>query len=75
MRHGLPAGISTGLAFSAGALTNVFTQGWSWPVGVGLGVLAVGWVGWEMRPAALRHEPAGGYAEHGRSVGKPKPGI
>jgi hypothetical protein len=27
MRHGLPAGISTGLAFSAGALTNVFTKG------------------------------------------------
>lgn len=51
-QHGLPAGVSTVLAFLAGALTNVFTQGWSWPVGVGLGVLVFGWVGWEMRLAA-----------------------
>jgi tetratricopeptide (TPR) repeat protein len=40
------------LAFLAGALTNVFTAGWSWPVGVGLGVLVAGWIGWEMRQAA-----------------------
>ncbi|MBE1491542.1 ATP-binding protein [Plantactinospora soyae] len=39
------------LAFLAGAFTNVFTQGWSLPVGAGLGVLVVGWVGWEMRQA------------------------
>ena len=51
-RHGVPAGVSTVLAFLAGALTNVFTQGWNWPVGVGLGVLLTGWVGWEMRQAA-----------------------
>jgi tetratricopeptide (TPR) repeat protein len=50
--RGLSAGVSTVLAFLAGALTNVFTQGWSWSVGVGLGVLLVGWVGWEMRQAA-----------------------
>jgi hypothetical protein len=50
--RGLSAGVSTVLAFLAGALTNVFTQEWSPSVGVGLGVLLVGWVGWEMRQAA-----------------------
>jgi tetratricopeptide (TPR) repeat protein len=52
VRRGLPAGISTVLAFLAGAFTNVFTEGWSWPVGVGLGVLVAGWVGWEMYQSA-----------------------
>jgi tetratricopeptide (TPR) repeat protein len=51
VRHGLPVGVSTVLAFLAGALANVFTAGWSWPVGVALGVLLVGWVGWEIRQA------------------------
>jgi hypothetical protein len=39
------------LAFLAGALTNVFTSGWSAPVGVGLAVLLVAWIGWEIRQA------------------------
>lgn len=52
-RHGVPAGVSTVLAFLAGALTNVFTQGWNWPVGVSLGVLLAGF-GWHQyrRPSA-----------------------
>jgi hypothetical protein len=45
--RGLTAGVSTLLAFAAGALTKVFTAGWSLPVGVSLGVLVLGWIGWE----------------------------
>jgi tetratricopeptide (TPR) repeat protein len=55
-RHGLPAGISTLLAFLAGALTNIVTAGWSWPVGVGLGILVAAWVALEMRLAAQATE-------------------
>jgi tetratricopeptide (TPR) repeat protein len=77
VRHGLSAGISTVWAFLAGALTNVFTEGWSWPIGVGLGVLVMGWVGWEMHQAAarqvtgeLRLHPDTVDAEHDRLAGR-----
>jgi tetratricopeptide (TPR) repeat protein len=59
-RRGVPAGISTVLAFLAGTLTNVYTQGWNLPVGVGLAVLVVVWVGWEVRQAAGRAVAASG---------------
>ncbi|MET7401307.1 NB-ARC domain-containing protein, partial [Dactylosporangium sp. NPDC005572] len=40
------------MAFFVGALANVFTTGWNWPVGLSLGVLVLVWVFWEVRRAA-----------------------
>ncbi|NUR71633.1 MAG: tetratricopeptide repeat protein [Hamadaea sp.] len=47
-RIGTFAAVSTLLAFAAGLLTNLITSGWSWPLGIGLGVLVVVWVVFEM---------------------------
>ncbi|GAB3842122.1 FxSxx-COOH system tetratricopeptide repeat protein [Dactylosporangium cerinum] len=46
-RHGLPAGISTLLAVGTGALTNIATAQWQPSLAAGLGVLVVGYVGFE----------------------------
>ncbi|MFC6016345.1 ATP-binding protein [Plantactinospora solaniradicis] len=72
-RSGLPAGVSTALAFLAGAFTNVFTQGWSLPVGAGLAVLVVGWVGWEMRQAARAADDRGPEPDPGTTPPDPTP--
>jgi hypothetical protein len=52
-RLGLHAGISTGLAFLAGATANVYTADWNVTVGVALGVLVITWIAWEVRRAVL----------------------
>lgn len=52
VRHGAPAGVSLLLGFLVGTLANIFTEGRSWPVGVGLVVLLATWIGLEMRLAA-----------------------
>src|SRR5438552_108865 len=51
-RHGIAAGVSTVRGIGAGVLANVATSGWTWPVGIGLAVLAGGWVGFEVWRAA-----------------------
>jgi len=72
MRHGLPAGASIVLAFLVGALTNVATAGWSWPLVAGLVVLVAGWAGLEMflaaQYAARQGSAAAPVAGSGRSV-------
>jgi len=52
-RHGWPAGVSILLGTLVAVLINLITEGWSWPVGVGLMVSISGWVGLEMRQATL----------------------
>jgi tetratricopeptide (TPR) repeat protein len=65
-RSGIPAGVSTLLAVSVGALTNVVTSGWSWPVGSGLAALVFTWAGLEAwRSTREGHRPPAG---SGRSV-------
>jgi hypothetical protein len=51
-RNAAGAGVSTVLGVVVALLTNVYTDGWWWPVGVGLGCAVVLWVGWEMWRAA-----------------------
>lgn len=44
------------MAITAGVLTNVATSGLTWPVGIGLVVLAGGWVGFEVLRARNERE-------------------
>jgi tetratricopeptide (TPR) repeat protein len=67
-RHRLAAGASTLLAVVAGLLINVFTSGWSWPLGAGLVVFVGGWTGFEVWRAGQFH--GGGPAEVPSGGGK-----
>lgn len=77
IRRGAPAGISTGLGAAAAVLTNVLTNGWSWPVGVGLAVLLVVWIGWAMKQEASKTEQWEGIAawieQRSRLLDHPQP--
>lgn len=56
IRRGIPTAISTFLGVLVAFLTNVFTDGWWWPVGVGLGCAVVLWIGWEIWRASRPSE-------------------
>src|SRR5689334_7753521 len=64
-RHGLPAAVSTVAGVAVGWLTNLVSSGWTWPLGVGLVVLAGGWAWWEWRLAVR------GAAHSAPSSGRP----
>lgn len=48
MRRGLRAGVSTALALCTGLLTNVITQGWTWPATAALVMFGAGWIALEV---------------------------
>jgi hypothetical protein len=62
LRHGAPAGVSIVLAAIVALFTNVFTDGWRWPAGVGLAIFLIALVTWEMWQASRRTAASGSRA-------------
>jgi hypothetical protein len=58
LHHGLAAGVSVLLGAVIALLTNVFTEGWAWPAGLGLAVAVAALTIWEAR----RNSPSSGSA-------------